>query len=403
MPRSTIPKPVVKRSSFDRMVGNLFGHQFAGSMSSSPLREGMHPVRERGFPYMQVICAPLPPFGEGEALAGSLAPPTPEQFRAKFEVIREGDPSKPTEAIVFYSYPEMFGHAEVQLAMPADECVRLVDGRIVGVTDLWQGMQFWMEDGSIGTVTEDRHLLYEMPDPPRPWKNGLWASRVIGNIKHFGYEVIDFRWAGQTVTVTPDHPFWSASRRGWVPVGELLVGELVRVAGNVVAPVDAIGPRRSQKIELYNVEVEYFHNYFVGRGENAVLVHNGPGYIKRPQVAEALEEGLITETNAYRAGVTRPPRHHVFPQARRGWFSQRGVDIDRYTLPLDESTHQALHYGGGPGKGGGWWNDTIIGRLDAREAALGRQLTPREILAIGAQLRREAGLSHVKVIPYGAP
>jgi RHS repeat-associated protein len=128
----------------------------------------------------------------------------------------------------------------------------------------------------------------------------------------------------------------------------------------------------------------------------------GPGSsaARRMAVEEALELGAIVRTTVQGAGAARPPRHHVFPQPYRRWFRQRGIDIDQYTLPLDQGTHEALHYGGGPGRGGGWWNDTIMQILRAQEAALGRQLTPSEILQVGAQMRRRAGLSHVKCVPY---
>ncbi|MBN2530337.1 MAG: DUF2380 domain-containing protein [Deltaproteobacteria bacterium] len=82
------------------------------------------------------------------------------------------------------------------------------------------------------------------------------------------------------------------------------------------------------------------------------------------------------------------------------WFKARGVDIDKYTVVLDEGTHSAIHYGGGAGKGGGWWNETIMERLFKAEKDLGRQLTKREILAEGAKMRRQAGLQDAKIVPY---
>ncbi|MBK8943602.1 MAG: DUF2380 domain-containing protein [Polyangiaceae bacterium] len=88
------------------------------------------------------------------------------------------------------------------------------------------------------------------------------------------------------------------------------------------------------------------------------------------------------------------------PQQHRTWFETRGVDIDQYTLRLTEGDHSALHFGGGPGKGGGWWNEQMMERLFQAESRAGRQLTFREILYEGAQLRRRAGLQHVKVERY---
>ena len=98
---------------------------------------------------------------------------------------------------------------------------------------------------------------------------------------------------------------------------------------------------------------------------------------EKPRIDEALETGLISDATAGRAGASRPPRHHIFPRSERVWFEARRVEIDRYTLPLDAGTHQALHYGGGPGRGGGFWNDEIMGRLMAIESIMGRRLSPR--------------------------
>ena len=170
-------------------------------------------------------------------------------------------------------------------------------------------------------------------------------------------------------------------------------------------PVEAVSAETFWCIELYNLEVEDYHTYFVGTGENAVWTHNGlragcriPG----PMAADALERGAISVTTRMRAGVVRPDRHHIFPQAFRDWFTRRGVDIDRYTLQLDRGIHSAFHYGGGPGRGGGWWNNTIMQRLHDAGAAAGRQLTNGEILMIGKRLR-DRYAPGIKVIHCTAP
>ena len=96
-------------------------------------------------------------------------------------------------------------------------------------------------------------------------------------------------------------------------------------------------------------------------------------------------------------GIYRPPRHHIFPQEHRQFFADRGLNnIDDYTIPLDQATHGAIHkwMGSGP------WNDVIQSRVLAEEARLGRLLNRREVLQIGAQMRREAGLSHIKIVPF---
>jgi DNase/tRNase domain of colicin-like bacteriocin len=61
--------------------------------------------------------------------------------------------------------------------------------------------------------------------------------------------------------------------------------------------VQAVSKPRFGTIDLYNVEVEYFHNYYVGQpGGSAVLVHNGVECIKTPaQVRETLGGRLPQE------------------------------------------------------------------------------------------------------------
>lgn len=66
------------------------------------------------------------------------------------------------------------------------------------------------------------------------------------------------------------------TRRGWVGAGELQVGELLRNARGGTTEVQAVSQPRYGLIELYNLEVEDFHTFYVGRREtDAVLVHNG--------------------------------------------------------------------------------------------------------------------------------
>ena len=73
------------------------------------------------------------------------------------------------------------------------------------------------------------------------------------------------------------------------------------------------------------------------------------------QLGDVIEAADVPlEVTARHPLLRSAPKHHVFPQARRNWFKERGIDIDMYTIQLDEGTHSALHYGGGPGAGGGW-------------------------------------------------
>jgi hypothetical protein len=350
----------------------------------------------------QMVCAPLP--DEGEELPGTLAPSTPSQIETKYKAIRKSNKAGATEVVVTYTYPEIFGHAEVRAVFPADQKFQLPNRRVVSVLDLSPGMQIKMASGAIGTISGSPELRREIPLPPLPEPDGLWKSRVMGSVKHTTYEIVEFRWAGQVCRVTPGHAVWSASRRGWVGAHELYPGEKIRVAENVIAPVEGLR-RIPGRFEVFGIEVEYFHNYFVGTGPNAMLVHNGPRCLDKPAVAEALEEGAINRTGRRAAGVLTEaelnPQHHIFPQGRRQWFADRGVDVDQFTVRLDRTTHDAFHAGGGPGRGGGWWNDQMMTTLTQREATIGRNLMPSEIQGIGNQIMQRFGIGGLPIGPYG--
>jgi hypothetical protein len=68
---------------------------------------------------------------------------------------------------------------------------------------------------------------------------------------------------------------------------------------------------------------------------------------------------------------------------------------------LDDATHEAIHkwMGAGP------WNDVIMSRVLAEEARLpkaGSVLSRRQVMRIGAEMRREAGLSYIKIDRTGS-
>ena len=121
-------------------------------------------------------------------------------------------------------------------------------------------------------------------------ENGFWVSRVTARVKHTVLQILQWHLGDLVIEGTPGHLVWSVTRRGWVRAHELQPGEFVRPVGNLVVPVESVGPLKTGLVEVYGIEVEFFHNYFVGRGENAMLVHNGPECVVKPMEAEAAEQ-----------------------------------------------------------------------------------------------------------------
>ncbi|MFE7595472.1 polymorphic toxin-type HINT domain-containing protein, partial [Kitasatospora sp. NPDC057512] len=79
--------------------------------------------------------------------------------------------------------------------------------------------------------------------------------------------------AGQTLTSTDHHPFWSENRKQWTDAADLKAGDDLR---------DPTGqPRRVEDVRhwstlqpAYNLTVDDLHTYYVLAGETPVLVHN---------------------------------------------------------------------------------------------------------------------------------
>ncbi len=106
-------------------------------------------------------------------------------------------------------------------------------------------------------------------------------------------------------------------------------------------------------------------------------------------LGEGPEVNGIRETSRRGAGMARPVRHHVLPQEHRKWFEERGfvgkLDIDNFTIELDEALHQAAHGDGNWRLGRTWpgeWNQRVMSELYQAEKKRQRPLRPDEIIAI---------------------
>ena len=193
---------------------------------------------------------------------------------------------------------------------------------------------------------------------------------------------------GATIFGTSVHPVWSATRQEWVPLGKMKEGEeLLGSDGPVcVIAVQSYGDVRP----VYNLEIHAEHVYQIA--DSGVIVHNGTP-VTCSQITNRLdvaEDHLSIRPTGQL--VQRPDRHHIFPQEERKWFEDRGFDIDRLTIELDDGTHSALHTMG--------WNRKIMERLTDAEIQNGQALNPQQIWKQGYGFMRSQGLREVKFLPY---
>ncbi len=63
------------------------------------------------------------------------------------------------------------------------------------------------------------------------------------------------------------------------------------------------------------------------------------------------QKHLLAEAEAHREKSYEG--HHIYSRAFRRWFTEQGIDIDAYILPLEVSEHRRIHRG----PDGGPWNE----------------------------------------------
>jgi len=200
---------------------------------------------------------------------------------------------------VDYVFSEEFGQAEVNYCFEVGRLIPLDGGFVVPVERLQAGMRFLLDNGSVATVTAVEPPKVWEPPPSEPNEDGNYLRRVIGRVKRTGFMVLDLYFGGQTITTTPGHLFYSLDRRGWVGADALHVGEALQNDKGDRLRLDGKSRIRHGQIELYNIEVEQFHTYFVGRTPGgSALVHNGtpvpgaPGCIPLPAAVQGMKKAF---------------------------------------------------------------------------------------------------------------
>ncbi|MBX9582739.1 MAG: SEC-C domain-containing protein [Gemmataceae bacterium] len=181
-----------------------------------------------------------------------------------------------TRVPVDYEFSEPFGKGEVNYCFETGRLIPLVGGYVIPVERVQPGMQFHLDNGAVATVTAVEPPEVWEPPPSDPNEDGNYPRRVIGRIKRTGFMALDLFFGGQTITTTPGHLFYSLDRRGWVGAADLQVGEALLSGEGQRLRLDGKSRIRHGQIELYNIEVEQLHTYYVGRTPGtAALAHNG--------------------------------------------------------------------------------------------------------------------------------
>ena len=92
---------------------------------------------------------------------------------------------------------------------------------------------------------------------------------------------------GETITCTPEHPFYSPVK-GWTSAVDLRAGDILVMLNGEYVIIEQVQHELLESPEItYNFEVKDFHTYYAG--DTSVLVHNScRGYaVKKAWKAEA--------------------------------------------------------------------------------------------------------------------
>ncbi len=107
-------------------------------------------------------------------------------------------------------------------------------------------------------------------EDPKIGERGL--KRVVRTFLNESDELVHIKVNGETITCTPEHPFY-VHGAGWVAAKDLKPDYRLVLKNGMCAVVETIRLEKlAGSISVYNFEVEGFHTYYVGTCR--VLVHN---------------------------------------------------------------------------------------------------------------------------------
>ncbi|MFE7635882.1 polymorphic toxin-type HINT domain-containing protein, partial [Kitasatospora sp. NPDC057518] len=135
------------------------------------------------------------------------------------------------------------------------------------------GTRVLMADGStraIETVVIGDEVLATDPATGLTGPRRVWATI-------YGPDDRDFTdislGAGQSLTSTDHHPFWSENRKQWVDAVDLQTGDELRAPDGQPQRIEDV--RHWNTLQpAYNLAVDELHTYYVVAGTTPVLVHN---------------------------------------------------------------------------------------------------------------------------------
>jgi hypothetical protein len=139
-----------------------------------------------------------------------------------------------------------------------------------------------MADGTRRAISDVEVGDYVLAEDPETGERG---PRRVTHVWEHEDAVVDLEIDGDLVTTTEDHPFWNATDAEWQEAQDLDPGDLVRSAEGELVQVGGVRLRTARTTSAFNLTVDGIHTYFIGVGEDDILVHNTCGGHLPTQVA----------------------------------------------------------------------------------------------------------------------
>ncbi len=125
---------------------------------------------------------------------------------------------------------------------------------------------------------------------------------VLTTVTHLNAHVLHIYLAGQDEPLRPTdtHPLYSEDRQGWIPAGELTVGEHLRT---LAGPQAIVRIERDPRVRrVYNLEVDTDHCFYAG--PSGVLSHNfGTCAVAVSRMAAGIALNELLFTGAEHLGI----------------------------------------------------------------------------------------------------
>jgi hypothetical protein len=133
---------------------------------------------------------------------------------------------------------------------------------------------------------------------------------------------------GDTIGVTPEHPFYDDLNGEWLDAGDVLPGDILQTLEGVsiVLKLDTLY-RAAHTV--YNLETRKNHNYFVGRSK--LLVHNAYSFEGTRAFKKKLDDGTYNALSPHEKALKRLSRDEL-DQFFRELYISKGVNEGRIRL-----------------------------------------------------------------------